>query len=105
MDEAQSMEFREGQIVHIVSDSVDVGPGWAPSMYNFCGREAKIVCCYKEWFKLDIDDKKFWWSPEMFQEYYGSYSQEPDSSDAEIDLIISDILSQFNGNANGNGIQ
>lgn len=88
------MELYEGQVVHIVTERVEVGPGWASDMGQYFGKEAKItyVDDEKGWAKLDIDDIGFWWSREMFQEYYDR-GPEPDVEEAA--SIVESLLGEF----------
>ena len=102
MGETEYHQFREGQIVHIVTQRVDVGPGWVQEMDNYFGMEAKIVNVFEsgELFELDIDGGQFRWCPEMFQEYIGYILEKPIlenpmPDDTIIDSVVHSILGGF----------
>lgn len=91
MDESTDREFREGQVVHIVTERVKIGPGWASDMDHYFGMEARITYIddIEGWANIDIDDGQFWWGREMFQEYY---DHEPIPDDAEVASVVESIL-------------
>ena len=97
MGETEYNQFREGQIVHIVTQSVDTGPGWAQEMDAYFGMEAQIVDVYEsgDRFELDIDSGRFIWYPEMFQEYIGYILEEPIPDNAETGTVVQSILGEF----------
>lgn len=97
MGETEYNQFREGQIVHIVTQRVDTYPGWVPEMDNYFGMMAKIVNAFApgDRFELDIDGGQFLWSPEMFQEYIGYILEEPIPDNAETGTIVQSILGEF----------
>lgn len=66
-------EFRVGQVVHIATERVDDCWEWLPDMDRYFGAEARITYIdeLEDLVKIDIDDGKFWWSYDMFQEYVG----------------------------------
>lgn len=88
------MELHEGQVVHIVTERVEVYPGWASDMDRYFGMEARITYVDEEegWARLDIDDGDFWWSDEMFQEYY---DHGPIPEDEEAASIVESLLGEF----------
>ena len=88
------MELYERQVVHIVTERVEVDPGWAPDMDQYFGMEARISYFDPEegWVRLDIDDGQFWWSREMFQEYY---DRGPIPDDAEVASVVESLLGEF----------
>lgn len=94
MDESTDREFREGQVVHIVTERVRIGPGWVPMMDHYFGREARITYIddIRGWVNIDIDDGQFWWGREMFQEYY---DHGPILEDAEVASVVESILGEF----------
>lgn len=92
------MEFQKGDVVHIVQNPVDTGPGWVRDMNEYCGAEARInkVYCaddYKPYYDLRINGSvtRFYWCAEMFQEFYGAYVPESE----EESLIDVDLQSLF----------
>lgn len=91
------MEFHEWQVVHIVTERVEVSPGWASAMDQYFGMEARIthISEDEDWVQLDIDDGNFWWSYEMFQEFYAPYTSASDLEDAEIASITESLLGEF----------
>lgn len=88
------MELYEGQVVHIVTERVKADPGWAFDMDHYFGMEARITYIddIEGWANIDIDDGQFWWSREMFQEYYDRGS-EPDVEEAA--SIVESLLGEF----------
>lgn len=97
MGETEYNQFREGQIVHIVTQRVDTGPGWAQGMDAYFGMDAQIVNAFEsgDRFELDIDGGQFLWCPEMFQEYIGYILEEPIPDNAETDTVVQSILGEF----------
>lgn len=96
MGETEYNQFREGQIVHIVTQSVDTGPGWAQEMDAYFGMEAQIVDVYGsgDRFELDIDSGQFIWCPEMFQEYIG-YILEDAFASALMDSLFDGLCAYY----------
>lgn len=97
MGEMNIQEFRVGEIVHIVTDPVRKGPGWAAAMNRYLGSEAEIThpASKEGWYRLNVDGGHFWWCREMFQEFYGPYTPEPDLDEAEIDSVVESLLGEF----------
>ena len=93
------MEFQQGDIVHIVQNPVDTGPGWVNRMDKYCGTEAEIDEVYRydenraPYYVLRINGRVtcFYWCAEMFQEFYGTYAPESE----EESLIDVDLQSLF----------
>lgn len=88
------MELHEGQVVHIVTERVEVDPGWVSDMDQYFGMEARVAYLHdeEEWARLDIDDGNFWWSGEMFQEHY---DHGPIPDEAEAASIVESLLGEF----------
>ena len=97
MDAIRSPEFREGQVVHVVTERVNKNPGWVYDMDQYFGMEARIthISEDEDWVRLDIDDGNFWWGYEMLQEFYGPYTSVSDREDAEIASIMESLLGEF----------
>ena len=92
------MEFQQGDIVHIVQNPIDTGPGWVTEMNDYCGAEAEINKVYRTenrapYYDLRINGNvpRFYWCAEMFQEFYGPYAPESE----EESLIDVDLQSLF----------
>lgn len=94
MDESTDQEFREGQVVHIVTERVEVDPGWVSDMDRYFGMEARITYIddVKGWASIDIDNGSFLWSFAMFQEYY---DHGPIPEDAEVASVVESLLGEF----------
>lgn len=92
------MEFQKGDIVHIVQNPVNTGPGWVYEMNEYCGVECEIdrvyphaSCETRYQVCMNGNVLKFYWCAEMFQEFYGAYVPESE----EESLIDVDLQSLF----------
>lgn len=96
-------EYQVGQIVHIVGIPMDGKHGnkecdaaWSSMMDEYCGERAEIVRVADHGrYHIDIDNGRFFWSPDCFQESYGEYVPTPEPDAAEIDAAMESLFEGF----------
>lgn len=96
-------EYQIGQIVHIVEVPLDgehgneeCAAGWIPRMDDYCGERVEITgIASRDRYCIDIDDGKFFWSADCFQESYGEYVDTTEQDAVEIDAAMESLFEGF----------